>query len=66
MIKDLPPAIFKLSDFIPRGLKRIFKDPCVSPLEDSPALSLPVKIITQHCPLAYSLVSKLVNLQYII
>ncbi|PLW44134.1 hypothetical protein PCASD_09578 [Puccinia coronata f. sp. avenae] len=59
LIQDLLPAIFKLSDFVPKGLLRIFKDPWVPPFEDSPALSLPLKIITQHCPLAYSLVSNL-------
>jgi hypothetical protein len=36
-IQDLLPAIFKLSDFVPKGLLRIFKDPCVPTLEDSPA-----------------------------
>jgi hypothetical protein len=66
LIQDLLSAIIKLSYFFPKGLLRIFKDPLVPPFEDSPALSLPLKIITQHCPLSYSLVSNLLNIQYII
>ncbi|PLW37023.1 hypothetical protein PCASD_16338 [Puccinia coronata f. sp. avenae] len=27
LIQDQSPAIFKLSDFVPKGLLRIFKDP---------------------------------------
>jgi hypothetical protein len=37
LIQDLLPAIFKLSDFVPKGILRIFKDHCVPTLEDSPA-----------------------------
>jgi hypothetical protein len=66
LIHNLLPAIFKLSDFFPKGLLRIFKDPWVPPLEDSPALSYLLEFTTQHCPLAYSLVSNLVAFQYFI
>ena len=54
LIQDLFPAIFKLSDFVPKGLLRIFKDPWVPPFEDSPAFItlgiLSLRIVPQHYP----------------